>query len=196
MHLIGLTGSIGMGKSTTAKMFSYLGVPVFDADAEVHKQLAKSGRAVPAIAKVFDAVVKDGSVDRQALGAEVFGNPPALKKLEAILHPLVGTARRQFLRRHRRAGRFAVVLDVPLLFETGGEKRCDLVFVVSAPYFLQKRRVLARPGMTAEKFQAILAKQTPDWEKRRRADVVLSTGLGRAFTFRQVQRALTTLRKR
>ena len=196
MYLIGLTGSIGMGKSTTAQMFAYQGVPVFDADAVVHKQLAAGGRAVPAIAATFDGVVNAGAVDRQALGGQVFGDQIALKKLEAILHPLVGSARSQFLAKHRRNGRFAVVLDVPLLFETGGQKRCDYVCVVSAPFFLQKHRVLARAGMTEAKFHAILSKQTPDWQKRQWADVVLSTGLGRAFTFAQVRGALRKLRNR
>ncbi|MED5366556.1 MAG: dephospho-CoA kinase [Pseudomonadota bacterium] len=190
MERIGLTGSIGMGKSTTAALLRHLRVPVFDADAVVHELTGPGGAAVPAIAAIFPSAVRDGAVDRQVLGGIVFADRAALRRLEGVLHPLVGRARGRFLRRHRRARRRSVVFDVPLLFETGGEKRCDRVFVVSAPFFLQRQRVLARPGMSVEKFRAILAKQTPDHEKRRRADIVLPTGLGRAYTFRCLRRAL------
>jgi dephospho-CoA kinase len=179
MRILGLTGSIGMGKSTAAAMFRRDGIAVHDADAVVHDLLRRGGAAVPAVEAAFPGVVRDGAVDRRALGAQVFGDPAALRRLEAILHPLVRRRLRRFLLQAGRRGDALVVLDIPLLFETGGERFCDGVAVVSALRLLQRQRVLARPGMTTEKFAAILAAQMPDGEKRRRADWVVPTGLGR-----------------
>jgi dephospho-CoA kinase len=195
MMIIGLTGSIGMGKSTVAGMFERLGVPVFDADAAVRALQGPGGRALPAIEAAFPGTTSPAGLDRVRLGAQVFGNPAALKRLETILHPLVGEAQSTFLARHRL--KRAVVLDVPLLFEKGGWQRCDLTVVVSAPARVQRARVLARPGMTRNKFAAILKTQLPDAEKRRRADVVIETGRGRRVTWQAVQslvRALPTKR--
>ncbi|MGK9165978.1 dephospho-CoA kinase [Inquilinus limosus] len=182
MRILGLTGSIGMGKSTAAAMLRRDGVAVHDADAVVHDLLRRGGAAVPAVAAAFPEAVRDGAVDRRALGALVFGKPEALRRLEAILHPLVRRRMRRFLQQAGRRGDRLVVLDIPLLFETGGERFCDAVAVVSAPRLLQRQRVLTRPGMTREKFAAILAAQMPDREKRRRADWVVPTGLGRRPT--------------
>jgi len=192
VRILGLTGSIGMGKSTAAAMFRHDGIAVHDADAAVHDLLRRGGAAVPAVAKAFPEAVRDGAVDRKALGALVFGKPEALRRLEAILHPLVRRRMRRFLQQAGRRGDRLVVLDIPLLLETGGERFCDAVAVVSAPRLLQRQRVLARPGMTREKFAAILAAQMPDREKRRRADQVVPTGLGR----RQTRLALRALRRR
>jgi len=193
MKVIGLTGSIGMGKSTAADMFRRRGVPVYDADRAVHGLSAKGGKAVPAIARAFPGVVVDGAVDRKKLGAQVFGNAAALKKLEAILHPLVGQERRKFLRTARARRKPVVVLDVPLLFETGGDALADVIVVVSAPAFLQTARVMKRPGMTAEKLAGILSHQMPDGEKRRRADLVIQTGMGKRAAQRQIDRLLTDI---
>jgi dephospho-CoA kinase len=191
MIVLGLTGSIGMGKSTAASMFRRLGVPVFDADAVVHGLQGPGGRALGAIEALFPGTTHAGGLDRLKLGQAVFGDAEALRKLERVLHPLVASEQRRFLRRHAR--RSLVVLDVPLLFEKGGWRRCDAVAVVSAPARVQRLRVLARPGMTSAKFAAILAKQVPDSEKRRRADFVLSTGLGRNLTWRSVRRLVACL---
>lgn len=196
MIVLGLTGSIGMGKTTAAAMLRRLGVPVHDADATVHALFAPGGRAVAAVAAAFPGVVgANGAVDRTALGARVFGDGAALKRLEAIVHPLVRAAERDFLARHRRRRTPLVVLDIPLLFETHGEKRCDVVAVVSAPSFLQAARVLARPGMTRQRLDAVLAKQMPDVEKRRRADVVVPTGLGKGPALRVLKRLVARLRQ-
>ncbi len=192
MIIVGLTGSIGMGKSTVAAMFRRLRVPVFDADGVVHKLQAPGGAALPGIAAAFPGVVVGGVLDRTALGAAVFRDTPALRRLEAIVHPLVATARASFLRRYRRAA--VVVLDIPLLFEGGGEGQCDLVAVVSAPTAVQRDRVLTRPGMTPDKFAAILARQVPDSVKCARADIVIPTGGTKAATARAVSRLVTTLR--
>lgn len=178
MIIVGLTGSIGMGKSATATMFRELGIPVFDADAEVHALQAKDGRAIPLIEEVFPGVINDGELDRQALGAIVFSDADAKKKLEAIMHPLVGEARVDFFAKAEAAGAPFVVLDIPLLFETGGNNACDKIVVVSAPAEIQRERVLARDGMTEEKFEQILAKQTPDADKRAGADYVIDTAQG------------------
>ena len=178
MVIVGLTGSIGMGKSTAAKMLRQMGVPVYDADAAVHALQAPGGAALPPIEAAFPGVVKNGVLDRQGLGARVFGNKEALRKLESIVHPLVGQKQRAFLKRAAQRGVPLVVLDIPLLFEGRGERRVDAVMVVTAPHFLQRRRVLARPGMSEEKLAAILAKQVPDAEKRRQADFVIDTGEG------------------
>ena len=176
MHIIGLTGSIGMGKSTTMQLFAEQGVPVYDADAAVHAVYA--GEAVPVVEAAFPGTTSDGKVDRQKLSARVLGNPEALKKLEQIVHPMLGAHRQQFLADAEKSGAPIAVLDVPLLFETGGEKRVDAVVVVSAPAEMQRARVLARENMTQEKLDAILARQTPDAEKRRRADFVVDTSAG------------------
>jgi dephospho-CoA kinase len=195
MIVLGLTGSVGMGKSTAAGMLRRLGLPVHDSDAAVHCLMGPKGAAVAAVERAFPGVRRsDGGIDRAALGARVFADAAALKRLEAILHPLVRRSQERFLARARARRLTLVVLDIPLLFETGGARRCDKVIVVSAPAFLQRARVLARPGMTAERLAAILAKQTPDAEKRRRADYVVPSGLGRAVTFRHLQRIVRQLR--
>ena len=176
MTILGLTGSIGMGKSTTAAMFEALGVPVHSADAAVHRLYA--GRAAPLVEARFPGTVRGGVVDRAALGARVLGDRQALADLEAIVHPLVREEKGAFLEAARAGGARLAVLDIPLLYETGGEGRVDAVLVVTAPPEVQRARVLARPGMTAEKFEAILASQMPDAEKRTRADFVIDTGEG------------------
>jgi dephospho-CoA kinase len=196
MIVVGLTGSIGMGKSTAAALLRGLGIPVYDADRAVHRLLARGGRAVPAVAARFPAVVRDGAVDRAALGRIVFADPAQLRALEAIVHPLVFAAQRQFLREQARRRSKLVVLDIPLLFEAGSDRRCAAALVVSAPSFIQAQRVLRRPGMTAEKFAGILAKQMPDAEKRRRADVVIPTGLGKRLTQQRLRRAIARLAAR
>jgi dephospho-CoA kinase len=190
MIILGLTGSIGMGKSTAAGMLRRLGVPVHDADRVVHGLLGPGGAAVPAIAAAFEGVVERGAVDRARLGARVFHDPAALRRLEAILHPLVRRAERHFLARAARRRVPVVALDIPLLFETRGERRVDATVVVTAPAFLQRLRVLARPGMDAAKFEAILARQVPDRAKRRRADFVVQTGLGKRPALAALRRIL------
>jgi dephospho-CoA kinase len=196
MLVLGLTGSIGMGKTTAAQMLRRMGLPLHDADLAVHRLLAKGGAAVAAIEVAFPGVVADGAVDRERLGAQVFEDRAALKRLEGILHPAVRRTTRAFLGRQVRAGRSLVVLDIPLLFETGAETLCDAVVVVTAPPFVQRARVMARRGMTPARFQAILAKQMPDREKRRRADFVVNTGLSKAATLRQLRAIVTLLRQR
>ncbi len=191
MIILGLTGSIGMGKSTVAAMFRRLKVPVFDADAVVHRLQAPGAAALPAIAAAFPGTVRDGLLDRAALGAAVFGDDRALKTLESIVHPRVAAARSRFLVRYRR--RALVVLDIPLLFERDGVAACDLVAVVSAPEAVQRARVLARPGMTLEKLDNILARQVPDATKRARADVVIPTGGSLFATRRAVGKLVTAL---
>ena len=176
MIVAGLTGSIGMGKSTTAKMFADEGIPVHDADATVHALYA--GEAVPLIETAFPGSTHNGAVDREALGAMVFGKPDELKKLESIIHPLVRAQEADFIATHRRAGAPLVILDIPLLFETGGDKRVDTIIVVTAPQEVQQQRVLSRPGMTRDKLAAILARQVPDGEKRERADFLVDTSQG------------------
>ncbi|MEC5325659.1 dephospho-CoA kinase [Aurantimonas sp. A3-2-R12] len=176
MIVLGLTGSIGMGKSTAAAMFADEGVPVHDADAAVHRLYA--GSAAPLIEAAFPGTVTDGIVDRQLLGVEVLNDPDALKRLEAIVHPLVRAEEQAFLDAARHSGAPLALLDIPLLYETGAETRCDKVVVVSAPAAIQRERVLRRAGMSEEKFAAILAKQVPDAEKRARADFVIDTGDG------------------
>ncbi len=176
MIVLGLTGSIGMGKSTTAKMFIEEGVPVHDADETVHRLYA--GIAAPLIEARFPGTVAGGIVDRERLSRAVLGNPDAMRDLEGIVHPLVRADSEGFLARHRTAGAPLVVLDIPLLYETGGRERVDRVVVVTAPPEVQRARVLARPGMSAEKFAAILARQVPDADKRAAADHVIDTGAG------------------
>ena len=194
MILIGLTGSIGMGKSTVAAMLRREGVPVFDADAAVHRLQGPGGRLLPAIEAAFPGSTGPAGVDRIALGRAVFGDPARLRALEAIVHPAVYAERAAFLRRH--AARPIVVDDVPLLFEKGGASRVDAVIVVSAPAWMQRRRVMARPGMDAAKFARILSLQVPDAEKRRRADFVIDTGTTLVDTRAQVRRLLACLRAR
>ena len=191
MIILGLTGSIGMGKSTTAKMFADAGVPVSDADRMVHALYA--GAAVPHIEKAFPGTVSDGVVDRDKLAATVLGNPARLRELEAIVHPLVRAETDAFVERHRQAGAPLIVLDIPLLFETGGKDRVDRILVVTAPADVQRERVLSRPGMTEEKFEAILAKQVPDAEKRRRADFVIDTSRGMDAAREDVLRIIAEL---
>lgn len=194
MIILGLTGSIAMGKTTAHRMLVRLGVPVHDADATVHRLFARGGAAVAPVAAAFPGVAVDGAIDRARLSRAVVGNDAAFRRLEAIVHPLVRAAEAEFLKRQRLARVPLVALDVPLLFETGGEARCHAVAVLSAPLFLQRLRVLARPGMTEAKFQAILARQMPDAEKRRRADWVVPTGLGRALTRRALAGIVRDLR--
>ncbi len=189
--ILGLTGSIGMGKSTTSGLFRQRGIAVHDADAAVHGLYR--GRAVAPIEQAFPGVVRDGAVDRGLLSAAVLGKPDALARLEAIIHPLVREEEEAFLARCRQAGAGVAVLDVPLLLETGGEGRCDAVLVVTAPAEIQKARVLARPEMTEDKFAAILARQMPDAEKRRRAHFLVDSGQGLMAARRQVGSILRLL---
>jgi dephospho-CoA kinase len=191
MIVLGLTGSIGMGKSTTAKMFKEAGVPVHDSDETVHRLYA--GKAAPLIEEAFPGTVRDGAVDRAQLAAQVLGRPDAMKKLEAIIHPLVRADADAFVARHRDAGAPLVVLDIPLLFETGGRGRVDKVVVVTAPAEVQRERVLARPGMTEEKLDAILAKQVPDAEKRRQADFIIDSSQGLEAARAEVARIISDL---
>lgn len=188
MITLGLTGSIGMGKSTTAKMFAACGVPVHDADASVHALYA--GRAAPLIDKAFPGAVVAGKVDRTRLSEHVLGNPDAMKRLEAIVHPLVREEETRFLETARCARQRIVVLDIPLLFETGGNRRVDAAVVVTADAAVQRQRVLDRPGMTADRFEAILQKQMPDSEKRRRSHFLVDTGLGMESAQRTVRAIL------
>ena len=191
MLILGLTGSIGMGKSTTAKLFAEEGVPVHDADAAVHALY--EGAATQLIERAFPGTTAAGKVDRQKLAARVVGNEAAMKELEAIVHPLVRQSEIRFIEQARAEARPVVVLDIPLLFETGGEKRVDKVVVVSAPAAEQRRRVLERPGMTEEKFEGLLAKQVADAEKRRRADFVIDTGRGIDHARAQVRSLLAEI---
>lgn len=188
MVILGLTGSIGMGKSTAARMLRQLGVPVHDSDAAVHRLLGPGGRAVAAVEAAFPGVVADGAVDRAALGKRVFGDAGALRRLERILHPMVGAEKGQFLRRWAARRARVVALDVPLLFETGGDRRCDTTILVTASAFVQAGRVLRRPGMTRERLAEIRAKQMADGEKRRRADFIVVTGIGFNSTLRRLTR--------
>jgi len=176
MRILGLTGSIGMGKSTTAKLFTEAGVPVYDADAAVHK--IYEGEAAPAIEAAFPGTTVDGKVDRAKLSAKVVHDPAAIKQLEQIVHPMLGASRRKFLDDAEASGVPVVVMDIPLLFETGGEKRVDAVVVVSTDPATQRERILARGTMTSEALDGILARQLPDAEKRKRADFVVDTSHG------------------
>ena len=196
MLILGLTGSIGMGKSTTAAMLRGMGLPVHDSDAVVHRLMASGGAAVPAIATAFPEAMRDGVVDRRVLGGIVFADQHRLVELEGILHPLVRADSRAFLKGvARRRGRVAV-LDIPLLYEAGRRGSVDHVMVVSAPYLVQRQRVLSRPGMTAERLAAILKRQMPDAEKRLRAEAVVPTGLGHAVALRALQSRVRRLRRR
>jgi dephospho-CoA kinase len=191
--VIGLTGSIGMGKTTAAAMLRHLGLPVHDADAEVHRLQAPGGPALPAIAAAFPGTVRDGMLDREALRRSLAADPSGWPALERILHPMVRQAEERFLARARAARHPAAVLDIPLLFETGAERRCDAVITVTAPEFVQRARVLRRPGMTPARFAAMLARQIPDAEKRRRADFVVDTGQGRRHTLQALAKILRIL---
>ena len=195
MIVIGLTGSIGMGKSTVAQLFAEEGAPAFNSDAVVHALYMRGGAAVAPVEAAFPGVAKDGAIDRQALSARVVDNSAAIKALEAIVHPLVGQAQADFLEKHRSAGAPAVVLDIPLLFESGGSGRVDRIVVVSAPADVQRERVMARPGMTEEKFVYLLSRQMPDGEKRARADFVIDTSGELEATRKQVRAVLDALGK-
>jgi len=190
--VLGLTGSIGMGKSTTAKMFSEEGVPVHDADSAVHRLYA--GEAAPLVEALFPGTVRRGIVDREKLAEAVVGDPQAIKKLEAVIHPLVRADSERFLDENRKLGTPVVVLDIPLLFEKGGRERVDKVVVVTAPAEIQRERVLARPGMTEKKLEGILALQMPDAEKRKRADFIIDTGHGLEPARQAVRHILRQLR--
>jgi dephospho-CoA kinase len=188
MKILGLTGSVGMGKSTTAQMFVAEGIPMFDADAAVHHLYASE--AAPLIEREFPGTTSNGKVDREKLSAQVVGKPEALSRLEKLVHPLVGKLRAKFMADAEKAGAKAVLLDIPLLFETGDPSKFHAVIVVSAPAEVQRERVLARAGMTAEKFEAILKRQMPDSDKRARADFVINTGEGLESARKQVKQVL------
>ncbi|HEY2444754.1 MAG TPA: dephospho-CoA kinase [Rhizomicrobium sp.] len=193
-QIIGLTGSIGMGKTETARMFQQLGVPVHDADAAVHRLYEPGGAAVEPIAKVFPGCVREGRVDRERLSECVHSNRTQFDRLEAIVHPLVAADQQAFIEQAAALGADVVVLDIPLLFETGGETRVDAVVVVTASAETQRERVLARPGMSDEILERILTRQTPDVEKRARAHFVVETGKGLGHAFEQVKSVLAALR--
>ncbi len=195
MKVIGLTGGLGMGKSTAAAAFRRAGLPVFDADRVVDRLQARHGRAVPAIAALVPAALRDGHIDRAVLRAAVIADPARLRRLEGILHPMVRAEQRRFLRRARARGCRCAVLDVPLLLEGDGWRRCDLVVVVSAPRAIQLGRVRRRRGMSDAEAAALAARQMPDAEKRRRADIVIRTGLSRWHSLRQIRRLLSRLRR-
>jgi len=191
---VGLTGSIGMGKSETAKMFAQLGVPVYDADAAVHRLYQSGGAAVAPIAAAFPGTVTQGAVDRAELSKKVTGNHEATQRLQAIVYPLMADERRKFLQDAERNGADVVVFDIPLLFETRGEGNMDAVVVVSAPTHVQRERVLARPGMTEEKFEYLHSRQMPDEEKRAKAHFVVVTDKGLEHASDQVMKILAALR--
>ncbi|HEX5845012.1 MAG TPA: dephospho-CoA kinase [Rhodoplanes sp.] len=193
MILIGLTGSLGMGKSATGLMFAEAGVPVHDADATVHRLY--EGDAVEPIQAAFPGVTSTGRIDREKLGARVLNDAAALKRLEAIVHPLVRREEERFLAEAEARGARCAVLDIPLLFETGADQRVDVVVVVSAPFEEQRRRVLRRPGMTAERFESLLVKQLPNAEKRQRADFVVDTSQGFDSARAQVRAILQNLER-
>ncbi len=193
MKIIGLTGGMGMGKSTAAGAFRRAHIPVFDADAAVHRVQAKGGRAIKPIEAAFPGTVKDGAVDRGALRAAVIGKPEAIKQLEHILHPMVWEEEALFLAAARRGGKRAAVLDIPLFFETGRERKVHKIVVVSAPRAVQIYRVRKRGQMSEAQIKAIIARQMPDFEKRKRADVVVRTGLSRHLTHRQMRHLVLDL---
>jgi dephospho-CoA kinase len=193
MIVIGLTGSIAMGKSETAKMFAQLGVPVFDADSAVHTLYAPGGGAVDAVAREFPQALRDGAIDRSVLSRLVSGDPASLAKLEKIVHPLVREEQRRFLERCRREARPLAVVDIPLLLETGRQHEVDRIVVVSAPADIQRSRALARPGMSEAKLDAILARQMPDSEKRRHAHFIVDSGQGFEHAFAQVRHIVESL---
>ena len=190
MIVLGLTGGIGMGKSTAAAAFRRAHIPVFDADAAVHRMQGRGGKAVRAIAEAFPGTVRDGEVDRVALRQAVLGKPDALTRLEGILHPMVRQEEQAFVARARRHGSRAVVLDIPLLLETGGDKRVDRIIVVSAPRAVQIQRIRARRRMSDADVKAVIARQMPDAAKRKRADVVIKTGLSRNASLKALSRLI------
>lgn len=194
MIVIGLTGSIGMGKSATARMFAEEGVPVCDSDAVVHQLYEKGGAAVAPIAEAFPDIIADGAIDRQKLARHLAGHPDDFKKIEAIVHPLVRAEQENFLSQARRRKAPLAVLDIPLLFETGRYRDVDKIVVVSAPEAIQRERVMARPGMTEEKFASILARQLPDAEKRARADFIVDSDRGFDHARAQVRRIIAELK--
>lgn len=193
MIILGLTGSIGMGKTTTAKMFKEAGCPVFDADAAVHSLYAKGGKAVPLIRAVFPDAIKDGAINRAVLGGHMRADRLNLVVLESFIHPMVGELRAAFFEQAKKDKAEIVVMDVPLLFETGGDQYVDKIVVVTAPADVQRERVLARPGMNPELFETLLARQTPDAEKRKRADFLIFTHKGLDAARKQVQDILSKL---
>lgn len=192
--VVGLTGSIGMGKTETARMFARLGIPVHDADAAVHSLYETDARAISAVGKLFPDCLRDGAIDRACLSQRVRGDEVALARLEEIIHPLVAGDQREFIESARRRGADIVVLDIPLLFETGGHEQMDAVVVVSAPPGIQRERVLARPGMDEEALTRVLARQMPDVDKRARAHFVVETGEGLDRAFAQVRSIVAALR--
>jgi dephospho-CoA kinase len=194
MILLGLTGSIGMGKSTTAAMFREAGIPVYDADAAVHAAYARGGACVAPLGEAFPGVVKDGAVDREALRRAVLGKPEEMTRLNRLVHPIIGALRTSFFAEAEAAGADMVVMDIPLLFETGGDRNMDAVAVVSAPAEIQRARVLEREGMNPERLEAILAQQTPDAEKRAGADFVIDTSRGLEPVRRQVAEIIAVMR--
>lgn len=194
MIILGLTGSIGMGKSTAASVLRQLGVPVHDADASVHRLMNHGGAAVGFVEAAFPGTALHGAIDRKELGRRVFADPAELKRLETILHPMVRDQEQIFLQTSRMRRHPVVVLDIPLLYETGGERRCDAVIVVTAPQFLQDQRVLKRPGMSRARLKEIVSKQMPDAEKRQRADFVVPTGLDKRAARVALARILKTLK--
>lgn len=194
MIKVGLTGSIGMGKSTTAEMFRQAGIPVHDADATVHALY--SGEAIEPVEEAFPGTTRNGTVDRRELADRVLGNPQAMQRLEAIVHPLVRQKELEFIANAELAGEKFVILDIPLLFETGGDQRVDMIIVVTAPAEVQRERVLSRPEMSEEKFISILAKQTPDSEKRERADFLIDTSLGMESARTEVEKIIRILRQK
>lgn len=194
MIVLGLTGSIGMGKSRAAKMLRMMGVPVHDSDKAVHDALLPNGSAFGAVAKLFPSAVSGGRIDRKKLGNIVFADKKALKKLESVLHPAAQESQYKFIRSMQAKGKRIVCLEIPLLFETGAEERVDYVITVSSPPAIQRRRVMARRNMTEEKFQSILDSQWPDAEKRALSDFVIDTGLGYARTYRQLKAAVDAVK--
>ncbi len=195
MIVVVLTGSIAMGKSTTATMFNWRKIPIFDADKVVHNLFSKGGAAVGIVNEHFPSAIANDKVDRAVLGQIVFGDPYRLSILESIIHPLVDKERNRFLQSHRRRKTKMVVLDIPLFYETKKQYKRDFVCVVSAPGFLQRQRALGRPGMTQQKLDAILVRQMPDHEKRKRSNFVVPTGLGIAYTNRRLRRTLNKIRQ-
>jgi len=193
MIILGLTGSVGMGKTTAAQMFKDAGAAIFDADAQVHKLYAKGGAAVPILRAVFPDVIIDGAIDRARLSVHLQKDPLQIKVLESFIHPMVAQARAETISKAVDEGRKVLVIDVPLLFETGGEKLVDKTVVVSAPALVQRARVLAREGMSVEKLDMILSRQMPDAEKKTRADYVIDTNKGLDFTREQVQKIMKEL---
>jgi dephospho-CoA kinase len=193
LRTLGLTGGIGMGKSTVAEILRAMGLPVYHADHAVHRALRRGGRAVKPVARLFPEALRQGAIDRKTLGRIVFGHPQRLKQLEKIIHPFVWQEERAFLKQARKKKAPLAILEIPLLFETGGEGRFDAVLCVTAPASVQKARVLSRPGMTVARFKAIAARQMPDRQKRKKADYVIHTGKSIVDTRKQLQRVINII---